>query len=78
MKPEFFRHFFGKLSIIKFHENPCSGSRGFHVDGQTNRQADIMKLNSRFSQLYERAFTGDTIHFLKEMRKILSVEKKTN
>jgi len=31
---------FEKFSNIKFRENPLSGSRGFHADGQT----DVTKL----------------------------------
>jgi len=42
------------------------GAKMFHVDGQTNGQADIMKINSRFSQFCEIAFKDDNIHCLKE------------
>ena len=42
------------------------GAEMFYVDRQTNGQADIMKLNSRFSQFCESTLKGDNIHFLKE------------
>jgi hypothetical protein len=42
------------------------GAEIFHVDEQTNGQADIMKLNSSFSQFCERTLKDDSIHFLKE------------
>jgi hypothetical protein len=33
-----------KFSNIKFHENPSSGSRVFHVDGRTDGQTNMTKL----------------------------------
>jgi hypothetical protein len=50
MKHEFSRHILRKMSDIKFHQNPSSGSRVFfHADGRT----DVTKL-SLFSQFCER------------------------
>jgi hypothetical protein len=36
---EFSRQIFQKLSTMKFHENPISGSRDGRTDGQKDRQA---------------------------------------
>ena len=43
MKIEFSRQFFEKYSDIKFHENPCSGSRVVRW-GQTDGRTDLTKL----------------------------------
>jgi hypothetical protein len=51
-----------------------AGAEMLRVDGQTNGQADIMKLNSRFLQFCERALKGDSIHLLQENQVI---EKNT-
>jgi len=54
MKLEFSRQIFGKLSDIKFNENPYSGIQVVPCrrTGQTDRQDEA---NSRFSQFCERA-----------------------
>jgi hypothetical protein len=50
MKLEFSRQILEKFANIKFHENPYSGSRVFHVDGQTHRwtQTDMTKIMVAF------------------------------
>jgi len=40
----FSRQIFEKFPIIKFHENPSSGSRGLHADRQTDTRTDMTKL----------------------------------
>jgi hypothetical protein len=53
MKIEHSRDILEKYSIIKFHENPFTGSRVFPSDGQTDRHG---RANSRFVQFGERAY----------------------
>ena len=54
MKIEFSRHIFGKLSIIKFHENSCSRCRVAPC-GRTDGRTDLTKLQL-LSQFCERAY----------------------
>jgi len=52
-----------KYPNIKFHENPYSGSRVVscgRTDGRTDGQADMTKLNSRFSQCCFMRTDGQT------------------
>jgi len=67
MKLEFFRQIFEKYWNIKFHENSSNKSRvatcgwcGRWTDGRTDRRTDrrteeVTKLNSRSSQVFQRA-----------------------
>jgi len=59
MKLECSRQIFDKNTNIKFHENPCSGTRSVtrrRTDRQAGRQTYRHdEANSRFSRFYERA-----------------------
>jgi len=55
MKLEFSLQIFEKYSVTKFDENSSSRSRVVAC-GRTDRQTNMTKLNSRFSQLRERAY----------------------
>ena len=55
MKIEFSRHIFAKYWNIKFHENPCIGSRVFPY-GQTEGRTDMTKLTVFFSRCCERSW----------------------
>ena len=42
------RHIFKKYSNVKYHEYPSMGAELFHVDGRTDRQAEVKKLVAAF------------------------------
>ena len=55
MKLEFSRQIFEKVSNIKFHQNPSSGSRVVPC-GQKDGQTDgLDEANNLFSRFYKRA-----------------------
>jgi hypothetical protein len=58
MKLELFRHIFEKYSNNKFRENPFSESRVpcGRTDRETDRQANMTKLNNSFLPFCERAY----------------------
>jgi hypothetical protein len=53
MKLEFSLRVFEKYLSKKFHENPCSGNRVVHVDGQTDMKTNIKK-SMKFSRAESR------------------------
>ena len=57
MKFEFSGHIFEKYSLIKFHENPSSGSLVVHASRRKGDGHD--EARGRFSQFCERALNGN-------------------